>query len=222
MIRYFSIWGNMESLTIKPKFMEDVHPNSRFYTWDGSVLNNISDLYDHLLNMDNLTYSHHVTKNKNDFHNWIKDVIKDQQLADNILQSSSREETRSLINERINQLVTKSDEPTFINSNPALNASSSNNKTNENSLNIIRNQSIINDKKSNLSDMTKKITSFGSIFKRDANNNEKIISTKNDDNFEYTKKGLFHQYTSRQILLHGFFDFSLGLGIGIVATLLLI
>ena len=47
--------------------------------------------------MDDGVFRHHVNDEKNDFYNWIRDVIEDQFLADKIKGSMDRAETAEII-----------------------------------------------------------------------------------------------------------------------------
>lgn len=48
---------------------------------DGRKLYSLKDLVDALRTMDEATFRYHVTKERNDFRNWIKGVLYDKKLA---------------------------------------------------------------------------------------------------------------------------------------------
>lgn len=52
-----------------------------FYVCDGTVIKNLAELPDSLRNMSPEAFSFHVTSDKNDFYNWIKDVFELSGLA---------------------------------------------------------------------------------------------------------------------------------------------
>jgi len=70
-----------------------IEPNQYFYLSNGTALKNIDELLDALRAMDDDTFSSHVNEHKNDFANWVRDVFKNDKLANRILSMSSRERT---------------------------------------------------------------------------------------------------------------------------------
>ena len=52
-----------------------------FWVADGNILNSLVALHEALLSMSSKTFSHHVTKQKNDFSEWVKDVLYDADCA---------------------------------------------------------------------------------------------------------------------------------------------
>ena len=47
--------------------------------------------------MDNPTFKQYVNEEKNDFSKWIKDIFKDDDLADKLLKTTDKKETVALI-----------------------------------------------------------------------------------------------------------------------------
>ena len=72
---------------------KDIEPNQYFYLSNGTALKNIDELLDALKAMDDAAFSNHVNEHKNDFANWVRDVFKNEKLANKILSMSSRERT---------------------------------------------------------------------------------------------------------------------------------
>lgn len=66
-------------------------PEKYFYVNDGSVLKNMDELLQALLNMEEHTFSHHVNEHKHDFHTWIRDVFQDNLLAHSVKNVKERE-----------------------------------------------------------------------------------------------------------------------------------
>lgn len=62
----------------------EISPDKYFYLVDGKILTNLNDLINALKKMTKETYNYHVSKDKNDFANWIKDVFGNQKLAEEI------------------------------------------------------------------------------------------------------------------------------------------
>lgn len=69
--------------------LENAKPENCFYCADGSVLHNISELRQKLKTISPQAFCHHVSQSKNDFHNWIRDVFQDYELANDILKAKT-------------------------------------------------------------------------------------------------------------------------------------
>ncbi|MFH1672276.1 MAG: hypothetical protein ABIF87_02445 [Pseudomonadota bacterium] len=61
--------------------LEDVPEDKVFWCCDGKVLKNLNDLALALKEMTEEIYLSHVNGNKNDFSNWVQDVIGDVTLS---------------------------------------------------------------------------------------------------------------------------------------------
>lgn len=59
----------------------DVQPQFSFWVKDGPLLRNIYELRDELKNIRDDTYTYHANKEKNDFSNWVRDIIGEEKLA---------------------------------------------------------------------------------------------------------------------------------------------
>ncbi|NQV09340.1 FAD-dependent oxidoreductase [Candidatus Woesearchaeota archaeon] len=68
-----------------------------FYTKDGKVLKDISGLIKELKSMSYNSFNHHVNQEKNDFANWIRDIIKEEKLANSISKSHSKKEILEIL-----------------------------------------------------------------------------------------------------------------------------
>jgi len=68
---------------------------------DGTVLWNPRDLSDAVGNMPDEVFSSHVNRQKNDFANWVRDVIGDHALARDLLQTRYVATTRRHLTERV-------------------------------------------------------------------------------------------------------------------------
>jgi len=62
-----------------------ISPEHYFYLKDGQVIKDLEDLLFALETMSDDVFSHHVNAERNDFANWIKDVIKNKDLAREIV-----------------------------------------------------------------------------------------------------------------------------------------
>ncbi|MFH1399108.1 MAG: hypothetical protein ABIG95_03275 [Candidatus Woesearchaeota archaeon] len=68
-----------------------------FFTNDGKVLSNLQELHEALKGMDEGTFRHHVNPNKNDFANWIRDVICKKALANKVAKTNSMAEMQEVL-----------------------------------------------------------------------------------------------------------------------------
>lgn len=67
-----------------------------FYASDGKVVKNLKDLVKAIDQMTDDVFNYHANKEKNDFSNWIRDVMQYHDLAHNIL-GKSRHSTKEAI-----------------------------------------------------------------------------------------------------------------------------
>jgi len=77
---------------LKSKPMEKkIKPEHHFILKGGHRIKNMKELKESIKFMDNHTFKHHVTKDKNDFAEWIKNIVKDKDLAEKIEKASNKE-----------------------------------------------------------------------------------------------------------------------------------
>jgi len=85
--------------------LADVPNNKQFYlTNNKGILRNLQDLEDALLNMDDMTFNFHVTKDRNDFATWVKDTLGDQTLAQQLASTKQKEKMYGFVYTRLSQL----------------------------------------------------------------------------------------------------------------------
>ncbi len=65
----------------RPSIAQDAHPDKVFVLVNGQVLKNVKELADVLDKLEDVVFNHHVTNNRNDFANWLRDVFKEIDLA---------------------------------------------------------------------------------------------------------------------------------------------
>ncbi len=65
-------------------WLEDVHKDKVFWCHDNRVMKNLDELVAALRKMSDDTFRYHVTKDKNDFSKWVRDVIGDSTLAEDL------------------------------------------------------------------------------------------------------------------------------------------
>ena len=72
-------------------FDRAIDPKKYFVLSNGRVLKNLNELLNALKTMDEGTFKSHVNQQKNDFGNWARDVFEENELAQAIFKSKSRE-----------------------------------------------------------------------------------------------------------------------------------
>ena len=71
--------------------MPQAHAEQCFWVHYGPVLSNPRDLEHALTTMSDEQFKHHVNKMKNDFSAWVKDVLRDADLAQKLAHSKTRD-----------------------------------------------------------------------------------------------------------------------------------
>jgi len=89
------------------RYLNDCAPEQCFWVNNGPILKNVEELANVLPEMSNEAFQHHVSNERNDFSNWIKDVIGDQKLANDLLSSKSRDSALKKVRNRVNSLRKK-------------------------------------------------------------------------------------------------------------------
>jgi hypothetical protein len=62
-----------------------------FWCHDGSVFEDLEDLAEGLAAMSDDTYHYHCNEEKRDFANWIRDIIRDEELAEEVALANNRQ-----------------------------------------------------------------------------------------------------------------------------------
>ncbi len=76
----------------------DIEPENYFILHDGRVLKDLNDLLSALRNMDDYIFYYHANHEKNDFANWIREVIHERDLAKDIEKSKSKSQMVRILN----------------------------------------------------------------------------------------------------------------------------
>lgn len=71
-------------------------PNA-FWVADGTILKNLEELRDAFKEMDKKVFGHHVSKNKNDFADWVEAVLKDSDCAAALRKSKTQNSCRTVV-----------------------------------------------------------------------------------------------------------------------------
>lgn len=79
----------------KPK--ETVDPQHFFILKNGRPIKNLHELVRTLKSIDEDTFKHHVNEHRNDFANWLKDILKKEQLAERIRNKKAKEELLKIL-----------------------------------------------------------------------------------------------------------------------------
>ena len=77
-----------------PKVASEEHA---FVTVDGKRLKTILELAHELDTMADHVFYHHVTVDRNDFSNWVRDVFKEQSLSEQIAKSPDKHNTHIVV-----------------------------------------------------------------------------------------------------------------------------
>lgn len=93
---------------IPENLTKSVEPEYVFWLSDGRTIKNVPELAKAAGTMSANTYSYHANQMKNDFADWIRDIIKDEQLAYSVRKARDKTEMLAAIRKR---LKGKSSEP---------------------------------------------------------------------------------------------------------------
>jgi len=72
------------------RLLADVPEEYVFWCHDGGILRSMKELGDALNSMTDETYAFHANAEKNDFTNWVRDIIKDGRLARDLQKATDR------------------------------------------------------------------------------------------------------------------------------------
>ncbi len=104
----------LKKLTNELKLFNDVAPEHYFHMHNGVVIKNLHELIDALEIIDEDTFKHHVNAPMDDFAGWIRNVIKDTNLADKVSKIKTREEMITLLETepvQVEEIVSKRAKP---------------------------------------------------------------------------------------------------------------
>jgi len=85
----------------------DVEDDKRFWCQDGKVIKSLKDLEEALNNMTDDTFRHHSGEERNDFSNWIREVVGDEKLARDVSKARSRIQASKAVAQRVSFLQSK-------------------------------------------------------------------------------------------------------------------
>ena len=93
-------------------FFSDVDPDKLFWLQNGQSVKNLSDLVNILKDLDRETFNAHVNLQKNDFANWIRDVI-DEELGEQLLEIKDKDRIITIIEKKFENLSKKQEKPSL-------------------------------------------------------------------------------------------------------------
>ena len=82
------------------RLLADVPEEYVFRCGDGQILRNMKELGDALNTITDETYVFHANTEKNDFTNWVRDIIKDEMLAKDLQKATNRAQAAKLVASR--------------------------------------------------------------------------------------------------------------------------
>lgn len=101
-----------EKETAKPKsprFQEKAPEAYVFWCCDGRKFCDMRELAEGLAAISDDTYTYHVNQEKNDFCNWVRDIILDTELADSLVLATSKTAAAQCVADRLTFLITECD-----------------------------------------------------------------------------------------------------------------
>lgn len=72
-----------------------------FWATDGRIIANLVELRDALAQMEKEVFKHHVNSDRNDFANWINDVLQDPELAQELRSAKQPSTAHTIIVRRL-------------------------------------------------------------------------------------------------------------------------
>ena len=89
--------GQQKGFYERKKDIEELKPEDYFWLDEKTSIKDLYELVEVLHSMDNLTFRKYVNEEKNDFSKWIRDIFKDEELANNLLKTTDKKEMLALI-----------------------------------------------------------------------------------------------------------------------------
>ena len=93
--------------TLAENKLGDVPQGQQFWCQDRRVLKSLPELGIALKQMDEETFRHHSNESRNDFSNWVRDVIGDEKLGRDLLKSTTQLQAAKSVDDRITWLKSK-------------------------------------------------------------------------------------------------------------------
>jgi hypothetical protein len=87
------------------KFLSKVPEENVFWCYDGRIFKDMKELAEGLVKMPDEVFAYHANSEKNDFSNWVRDVIKDEKLADDLAQATNKAQAAGCVATRLTYLI---------------------------------------------------------------------------------------------------------------------
>ena len=87
------------------KFLGKVSDEYAFWCYDGSIFRDMKELAEGLFKMSDDVFAYHANPEKNDFSNWVRDVIGDEKLAKDLENALDRNQTARIVASRVDILT---------------------------------------------------------------------------------------------------------------------
>lgn len=87
--------------------LRSVKDDRAFKLHMGTTIRSLKELAEALDLMADRTFHHHVTETRNDFGNWVRDVLSDHELAQSVAKLKTREAILKKLDDRIEELEHK-------------------------------------------------------------------------------------------------------------------
>ena len=87
------------------KFLAKVPEEYVFWCYDGRIFRDMKELAEGLVTMSDEVFAYHANPEKNDFSNWVRDVIKDEKLANDLALATSKVQAAGYVATRLTYLI---------------------------------------------------------------------------------------------------------------------
>jgi hypothetical protein len=85
----------------------DVPDEKRFWCQDGKAIKNLKELRKALIDISDETFHYHLSEGRNDFGKWIREVVGDEALANELAKVRSRLQASQVVAKRVSFLESK-------------------------------------------------------------------------------------------------------------------
>ena len=89
------------------KFRGKVPEEYAFWCYDGRIFRDMKELAEGLVKMSDEVFAYHANPEKNDFSNWVRDVLKDEKLASDLAIATSKVQAAGHVATRLTYLFVK-------------------------------------------------------------------------------------------------------------------
>ncbi len=90
---------------MEEKFLGEVDKGKEFYLKNGKIIRSLEELAREIKEIDKGTFLEHVNEERNDFENWVRDVVGDFVLANRIREINKPFSMSKIISARVARLT---------------------------------------------------------------------------------------------------------------------